>query len=97
MPLSNTQIRFLRQQAHSLKPTVLTGAAGITEGVIEEIKITLEAHELIKVKVRAEDREDKRQMIERIIKQTEAEHVQTIGHTLTLYKPSKKQKITLPQ
>lgn len=86
MSLNNKQIRLLRSKAHSLKPVVLIGGAGLTDNVINEINQALDDHELIKVRVNADDRDDKKDMIERIARQTEAQHVQTIGHIGIFYR-----------
>jgi len=98
MSLNNKQIRFLRAQAHSLKPVVLIGGAGLTDNVINEINQTLDDHELIKVRVNADDREDKKEMIDSIARQTESEHVQSIGHIGIFYRQNKKNpRIQLPR
>ncbi|MCL4410582.1 MAG: YhbY family RNA-binding protein, partial [Gammaproteobacteria bacterium] len=46
MQLSNKQKQFLKGLAHPLKPVVLLGANGLTEGVVAEIDSALEHHEL---------------------------------------------------
>lgn len=98
MPLNNKQIRFLRAQAHSLKPVVLIGNAGLTDNVINEIHIALEDHELIKVRVNTDDRDDKKAMIEKISRQTESEHVQSIGHIGIFYRHNKNNpKVIFPK
>jgi RNA-binding protein len=98
MSLNNTQIRFLKAQAHSLKSVVIVGAAGISDGVLNEINQTLEVHELIKVRVNANDRLNKKNMIEQIADQTESACIQTIGHIGTFYRPRKKNPfIQLPK
>ena len=98
MPLNNKQIRFLRAQAHSMKPVVLIGGAGLTDNVINEINQALDDHELIKVRVNADDREDKKEMIDSIIRQTESTHVQSIGHIGIFYRQNKKNpKIEFPK
>ena len=98
MSLNNKQIRFLRAQAHSLKPVVLIGGAGLTDNVINEINQALEDHELIKVRVNADDRDDKKRMIDSIAQQTDSETVQTIGHIGIFYRHNKKKpKIDLPK
>jgi len=96
--LNNKQIRYLRQLAHSLKPVVLTGQAGISDSVVDEIDQALEFHELIKVRVSAPDRETRRIMVEEICHRTKSEPVQTIGHIAALYRKSrnKKPRIALP-
>ncbi len=91
--LNNKQIRFLRAQAHSMKPVVLIGGAGLTDNVINEINIALDDHELIKVRVNAEDREKKNEMIDTIAQQTECEHIQSIGHIGIFYRKNKKNPI----
>ena len=70
MKLSNKQIRHLRGLAHDLKPVVMVGDKGLTDNVIEELNIALDAHELIKVKIRAEEREERDAMIETITQKT---------------------------
>ncbi len=98
MSLNNKQNRFLRAQAHSLKPVVLIGGAGLTDNVINEVNHALEDHELIKVRVNADDREDKKLMIEQISRQTESEMVQTIGHIGIFYRQNEKDpKISFPK
>lgn len=96
-PLSKTQVKFLRSKAHSLKPVVMIGDKGLTENVLEEINIALNHHELIKVRIRTEERDDKKAMISEICKQTKAQEVQVIGHVLALYRRSDDVKIVLPK
>ncbi len=86
MTLNNKHIQQLRKLAHSLKPVVLTGQAGISDPLIEEIDQALEFHELIKVRINAADRETRRAMLEEICRRTECEPVQLIGHVAALYR-----------
>ncbi|WP_392559046.1 ribosome assembly RNA-binding protein YhbY [Orbus mooreae] len=97
MNLSNKQKQYLKSEAHHLKPVVMIGANGLTEGVLAEIDSALNFHELIKVKVSAEDRETKKLICDAIIRETNAVQVQLIGSILTLFKPSEDKKITLPK
>jgi len=98
MSLNNKQNRFLRAQAHSLKPVVLIGSAGLTDSVVNEINQALHDHELIKVRVNADDRETKKEMIDTITTQTESFLVQSIGHIGIFYRRNKKNpKIELPK
>lgn len=97
MKLSKKQIQFLKGEAHSLKPVVQLGGNGFTEGVLAEILNALEIHELIKVKIPAEDREELQLYVEAIVRESKAEKVQLIGKTLVLFKQSEKQKIELPK
>ncbi|WP_137167112.1 ribosome assembly RNA-binding protein YhbY [Salinimonas lutimaris] len=97
MKLSNKQKQFLKGLAHSLKPVVQLGGNGLTEGVVAEIDNALNHHELIKVKVPTDDREEKTLIIDAIVRETEAVKVQVIGHTLIIYRPSEERKIQLPK
>jgi RNA-binding protein len=97
MNLSKKQIQFLKGEAHSLKPVVQLGANGFTEGVLAEILSALEVHELIKVKIPSEDREELTLYVDAIVRESKAAKVQLIGKTLVLYKPSEKNKIELPK
>lgn len=96
-PLSKTQVKFLRSKAHKLKPVVMIGDKGLTENVLEEINLALNHHELMKVRIRTEERDDKKAMISEICKQTKAQEVQVIGHVVALYRRSDDVKIVLPK
>jgi len=97
MSLTNKQQRFLRSQAHSLKPIIIIGNAGLTDGVINETNIALETHELIKVRVNAETREDRAEISQQLTQITESDLVQSIGHICIIYRPRKKNPgISLP-
>ncbi|MCL0340909.1 YhbY family RNA-binding protein, partial [Escherichia coli] len=56
MNLSTKQKQHLKGLAHPLKPVVMLGNNGLTEGVLAEIEQALGHHELIKVKIASEDR-----------------------------------------
>ncbi len=97
MSLTNSQIRHLRGSGHSLKPVVIIGGSGLTEGVMQEIDLSLEHHELMKVKVNAGEREERDAMIEAICTQARCELVQRIGHIALLYRPALNPRLQLPQ
>ena len=97
MPLKEKQKRYLRGLFHDCKPVVMIGGSGLTENVMQEIINALDYHELVKIKIAADDRDARKAMIEQIGKQTSSELVQTIGHTASFYRPAEKPKITLPK
>lgn len=97
MTLSNKQKQFLKGLAHSLKPIVQLGGNGLTEGVVAEINNALSHHELIKVKVPSDDRDEKALIMNAILGETGSVKVQAIGHTLVIYKASDENKISLPK
>lgn len=89
--LSIQERKRLRQIGHALNPVVMIGAQGLTENVVEETVRALNDHELIKVKVVAEDREQRAAFIDEIANATDAQIVQTIGKIVLLYKKAAKQ------
>ena len=96
--LTPSQTRFLRGQAHDLKALLQTGGKGVTPAFLAELDEVLERHELVKVKVGADDREVRDAMIAQIVERTGGALVQRIGHTAILYRPSKeKRQIVLPR
>ncbi len=96
MSLTEPQKRHLRKLAHPKKPVVLIGANGLSEAVLSEIDQALEHHELIKVRLNAEDREARGSMVEAICDHCRAQLVQRIGHVGIFYRPAKKPRIKLP-
>ena len=86
--LSNPQKRYLRGLAHDLKPVVMVGAKGITPSLVAELDKALEQHELVKVKVAAEDRETRDAWIADLAGQSTSELVSRIGHTAVFYRRS---------
>lgn len=97
MTLSNKQKQHLKGLAHSLKPVVQLGNNGLTEGVLAEIEGAINFHELIKVKIPTDDKEEKALIMEAIVRETGAVKLQTIGHVLVLFKQSDEKKIELPK
>lgn len=90
MPLSIAEKKRFRRIGHELKPVVLTGGQGVTDSVLVEIDRALEDHELIKVRVNSEDREERAQAMQAIANHAQAEVVQTIGKIVLLFRPAKK-------
>ncbi len=96
--LTNNQKKFLRSKGHSLKPVVMLGQHGLSEGVLAELESSLETHELLKIKVRGDDREDKQRVIEEIVKATHSHLVQVIGNVMVIYRAFEKDpQLILPR
>ncbi|MFW1753098.1 ribosome assembly RNA-binding protein YhbY [Acinetobacter wanghuae] len=89
--LSIQERKRLRQIGHALNPVVMLGDKGLSEGVLEELSRALNDHELIKVKIVAEDRDERAAMIVEISEKTGAEVVQKIGKIALIYKKAAKQ------
>lgn len=97
MNVTNKQKQYLKGLAHSLKPIVQLGANGFTEGVLAEIDSALTHHELIKVRIPSDDREEKSLIMDAIVRETKAIKLQVIGHVIVLYRASQDSKIQLPR
>ena len=97
MDLTNEQQKYLRKLAHSLAPVIWIGQNGLTDNVIEELESALNHHELIKVRIRAGERNLRNQITIDIAHKTNAIVVQKIGNTITLFRRNKnKPLITFP-
>jgi putative YhbY family RNA-binding protein len=94
--LDATQIRFLRSLAHDLNPVVMIGQKGMSDGVRVELDDALSRHELVKIRVIAEEREERDEIIKALARDTRSELIQKVGHTATFYRRAKKAKILLP-
>ncbi|PKO53943.1 MAG: ribosome assembly RNA-binding protein YhbY [Betaproteobacteria bacterium HGW-Betaproteobacteria-2] len=94
--LNSKQITYLRGLGHHLNPVVSIGNNGLTEQVLKEIELALNAHELIKIKVSGDDRNLRIKMLEEICEKSGATAVHHIGKQLVIYRPSEKSRITLP-
>jgi RNA-binding protein len=86
MPLTQQQKKALRNLANDLKPVVMIGQHGLTENVLNEIELSINHHELIKVKVNANDREQRQTFIEQIAEHTRSDLVHRIGHIAVFYR-----------
>ena len=96
MPLSSSRRSELRAQAHKLSPVVLVGDKGLTDEVIAEIDRSLKAHELIKVRASAAERDARGTWMETICAKLGAEAVQQIGKVLVIYRENEKPKEKVP-
>ncbi len=96
LDLTSAQRKFLKAQAHKLKPVVMIGAAGLTEAVLRDIDRSLSAHELVKIRVLNEDRDERERHIQAICAAVSAAPVQHIGKLLLIYRPAEEPRLKLP-
>lgn len=87
LKVSPAQRADLRSQAHALKPVVLIGAEGLTDAVLAEIKVHLAAHELIKIRVFGDERDERVAIYDTICDTLGAAPIQHIGKLLVIWKP----------
>jgi len=84
--LTRPFLKNLATKAQQLNPVVIIGGKGLTDPVHQEIEAALLAHELIKIRVGANTREDRQAMIDQIIAHHQATLVQQIGHVVVIYR-----------
>lgn len=92
------QKKYLRGISQKLTPAVSVGKAGMTEAVLARISQLLEQHEMIKVRLSADDRKEAAAAIGEA---TEACCVSIVGRAAVFYKPNTdlppKKRIHLPR
>ena len=96
LELTVEQRKYLKAQAHALKPVVMIGTQGLSEAVVKESERALAAHELIKIRVLGDEREVREAYLAQLCTALNAAPVQHIGKLLLLYRPAEKPKLRLP-
>lgn len=95
--LTEKQKKYLRGLAHPREPVVMIGQSGLSAGVVKEMDQALSAHELIKVRARVGDREERDAIFEALTSETGSHLVQRIGNVGVFYRRHKdKPRIILP-
>ena len=96
--LTGKQKKALRSMANTLKPIFQVGKDGVSYNLINTLSDALEAHELVKLSVLKTCPEDVREVALDLGSGTNAEVVQIIGRTITLYRESRENpQIELPR
>jgi RNA-binding protein len=70
----------------SLKPVVLIGAKGLTENVHREIETSLDAHEMIKIRIATRDRDNFVNTADKIVDKHNAQLISLIGRVIVIYR-----------
>ena len=94
--LSSKQVRYLRSQAHHLRPSVEVGKQGPSATLKAELSRRLGHEELLKVRIAADDRQEFRALASDLAAEAKAELVQTIGRIALLYREAEEPKIRFP-
>lgn len=91
--LSSKQRAFLRKMASGLDATVIIGRSEITDNVLSEINVALDARELIKISILKSADVSARGEIDELASKLNAEPVSAIGNKIVLYRYSKKKGV----
>lgn len=98
MKLRGKQKRYLRSEAHHLKPIFQIGKDGLSEVWLDEVLKVLDKRELLKVNILQNSLVEVEEVKEFIENNSDAQVIQTIGNVLVLFKKSDKaenQKISV--
>ena len=85
MSLTEIQKKELRGRGHGLKPVISIGNSGLSKAVLRELGLSLEHHDLMKIKIGGAEREKRKEIIEQICTTFNTELVQAIGHIALVY------------
>jgi putative YhbY family RNA-binding protein len=85
-PLTSAERKLLKARAHALKPVVTVGNDGLTGAVLKEIETSLNAHDLIKIRVTGDDRDARIALLGELCERSGASPVQQIGKILVVYR-----------
>ncbi len=98
--INGKQRAYLRGLANGIDPVFQIGKSGITDEIIKQLKLVLDARELIKVRILETALLDTKETCNLIAERLNAEPVQAIGSKFVIYRPSdnvKNRKIELPK
>ena len=82
----------LRGIAQNVSVSVMVGKDGLTDGVVDQINMNLNAHELVKVDVLETADMDKKALLNHLAETLKADPICVIGRKLVLYRFSSKCK-----
>jgi len=95
--MTGKQRRYLRGLGQRLTPTLHVGHEGVSEAVVQQADVLLEAHELVKIRVGDNAPEDRHATASELARRTRADLTQVLGRTALLYRPrAKEPTISLP-
>jgi RNA-binding protein len=86
--LTGKQKKILRGKAHSLKPVVQIGKNGLSDTVLSQIDESLDAHELVKIKL-VDFKDEKREISEKIEESLKCDVCGIIGNTVIVFRQNK--------
>ena len=96
--LTAKQRQFLKGLAHPLAPVVRVGKGGVSDSVVAETRTSLEAHELIKVRIESEGSAARKSVAEKLAAAVGADVASVIGKNAILYRAlEEKPAIKLPK
>ena len=90
MKLSSKQKKYLKGEAHHLPVLVHIGKNGCSESLIKQVNSSLKHHELIKVRIAAENQDDFQGVVSELESKAGGTLVHSVGHTVIFFKQTDK-------
>ncbi len=87
MPLTQREKKHLRRLGHDLHPVIMIAGQGLKPTVLAAVDEALTAHELIKVRIRTDERATRQAWLRQLCETSGAELVGQTGFTALLYRP----------
>ena len=69
------------------------GQKGLTEEVLSELEIALNHHELVKIKLGTDDKEQRKSLMDEICEKSTSEKIQSIGKTVSVFRQNTKNPV----
>ena len=88
MTLSGKEKAALRAEAHHLTAIVHVGKEGVTPTLVQSLDDALRTKELVKIQLGRTVEEAPKQLAHDLARAVQAEVIQVIGKTMTLYRPN---------
>ncbi len=92
MVVTGKQRAYLRKLANGLEPVFQIGKGGVTDVLVEQLKLVLDSRELIKIHILETAMLDTKQTCNDLASKLDAVPVQAIGSKFVLYRRSDKEK-----
>lgn len=88
--MKKQDIKYLKAEAHNLKPIFQIGKEGISENLLDGLSKALDAHELIKITILKTSPNSKEEIIQSLVYELQCELIDSIGRVIVLYRLGEK-------
>lgn len=94
--LNSKQRKYLKSFANTMDVKIIIGKNGISENLIKQVNDTLDANELVKLKILKNNLFEDKETIDEILSKCNCELVTHMGSKFVIYRQTKEKLIELP-
>lgn len=94
--LNSKQRKHLKSLTNTMDVKIIIGKNGISENLIKQVNDTLDANELVKLKILKNNLFEDKDTINEILEKCNCELVSHMGSKFVIYRQSKEKLIDLP-